>query len=335
MTSKSIVFTSNATVGIEQTDFDENLQPTEAIIKSLYTLICAGTELANWKSVTGPSGAGYTGVVEVVKVGEAVTDYQAGDILFAYGARHSSHVKLDITKEGVPYFKIPENIAPKLVPFIRLAAISMTSVRASDGELGDTVAIQGLGLVGNLAAQLFALSGLNVIGIDVAQGRLDAAEKCGIPHLINPAKTDLKQKVKEITGGAGCEVTVDAIGNPALVQNLCEIAGRLGEVILLGSPRGEYMADITPLLNYVHLWPQGSLTFKGAHEWRYPLLQTGGGKHSIERNVRIIFDLVAEGKLNIEPLMTHVVPPENAEEAYKGLLDKKDEYLGVLFDWTY
>jgi len=102
------------------------------------------------------------------------------------------------------------------------------------------------------------------------------------------------------------------------------------------SPRGEYTGDITALLNQIHLWQNGCVTFKGAHEWRYRIPRDPGGhtKHSLERNVDILLALIAEGRLQVEPLLTHVLPPSECGAAYAGLRDRKDEYLGVVFDWT-
>ncbi|MFP4061041.1 MAG: hypothetical protein ACOCXW_02265 [Bacteroidota bacterium] len=57
-------------------------------------------------------------------------------------------------------------------------------------------------------------------------------------------------------------------------------------------------------------------------------------EHSIERNAGIIMNLIKEGTLNVEPLYTHKLTPENPQEAYDGLRNKKDEYIGVVFDWT-
>ena len=136
----------------------------------------------------------------------------------------------------------------------------MTSLRVSRGELGDNVAIMGLGLVGNMAGQLFTAAGMDVIGIDLIDERLRIAERCGIKHTINPKKEDLEERIREFTDGEGCEVTVEAIGNPSTVMACCRITKRLGEVILLGSPRGTYKADVTKILNYVHLWPRDCLT---------------------------------------------------------------------------
>jgi threonine dehydrogenase-like Zn-dependent dehydrogenase len=133
-----------------------------------------------------------------------------------------------------------------------------------------------------------------------------------------------------------CEVVVEATGAPAVAEKAAQFAAKLGEVVLVGSPRGQHMGDITTLLNCIHLWGNGCVTFKGAHEWRYPVDRdpNGHAKHSIMRNVEILLGLIAEGRLHVKELLTHVLPPTECAKAYEGLRDKKDEYLGVLFDWT-
>jgi threonine dehydrogenase-like Zn-dependent dehydrogenase len=210
----------------------------------------------------------------------------------------------------------------------------MTSLRVSSAELGDTVAIIGLGLVGNYASQLFNLAGIRVVGIERVPKRLEIASKCGIKYLVNSEKENPRDKVMEQTGSQGAEVTVEAIGNPKLIDLAFQLTKRKGEVILLGSPRGEYTTDVTNILDYVHNIGKGAITLKSAHEWVYPTMHSGESKHSIERNTQIVYSLFKDGKLKAKELLTHVINPADAKSAYDGLLEKKDEYLGVIMDWS-
>ncbi|REE67971.1 hypothetical protein A8990_14020 [Paenibacillus taihuensis] len=70
-----------------------------------------------------------------------------------------------------------------------------------------------------------------------------------------------------------------------------------------------------------------------AQEWRYPTFATPNAKHSIQRNVDIIFGLIRDNKLSIDPLLSHIVSPDEAPVVYDGLRNRKDEYLDVVFDW--
>jgi len=340
---RRIVIPDKYEVEIEEFEIDENsLQSFEVLLRTHYTLISPGTELAIYTALDHdvyrtdgwcryPYNSGYISVGEAIRVGKAVQSIKEGDIVFSY-TNHASIAVANLEKSIC--LKIPENLDEKSALFTRIATIAMTALRVSSGELGDNVAVIGLGLVGNMAGQLFTAAGMNVIGIDLIDERLRIAEKCGIKHTVNPEKENLEEKICELTDGEGCEVTVEAIGNPSTIMTCCRITKRLGEVILLGSPRGIYETNITEILNYVHLWPRGCLTFKGAHEWRYPIHPKEGSKHSIKRNTQIAMRLISEGKLKVQELITHIVKPESIKEAYEGLLKEKDKYLGVIIDWT-
>jgi len=341
MKGKQIYILDQYKVSLQDFHVDEtSLRNTEILLRTHYTLISPGTELAIYTALDKnvyktngwchyPFNPGYIAVGEVIKVGENVSKISEGDVVFCYSS-HASIAKVDPTRTIC--LKIPESIEKETL-FARMATIAMTALRVSSGELGDNVAILGLGLVGNLAAQLFTIAGMNVIGIDLIEKRLEIAKSCGVKYTINPSKTSVKEKIMELTEGKGCEVTVEATGNPAAIETCCQITRRLGEVILLGSPRGEYKTDTTEILNYIHLWSRGCLTFKGAHEWRFPIHQVEGSKHSIERNTQIAMQLICERKLKVRELITHIIKPENIKEAYEGLLNKKDEFLGVIIDW--
>ena len=344
MRGKRIRIPRQHEVHIEDFEIDDGaLQGTEILLGTHYTLISPGTELAIYTALDEdvyksgswccyPFSPGYTSVGEVIKTGQRVSKISRGDVVFTY-ANHASVARVDPTRTLC--LKLPADIDEEDSLLARMATIAMTALRVSDGELGDNVAVIGLGLVGNMAAQLFTLAGTNVIGVDLIDERLKTANKCGVRYTVNLSREDVREKVMQLTGGEGCEVTVEAIGSPRTIETCCQITKALGEVVLLGSPRGEYATDLTEILNYVHLWPRGCLTFKGAHEWRFPIHQVEGSKHSIERNTRIALRLISEGKLKVRDLVTHIVKPEEIKVAYEGLLNKKDEYLGVILDWRH
>lgn len=333
MNARRIVFTSPDVVELLDFEFDaSDLASDEIALKTHYSLISAGTELACLRGLEGwarlPFTPGYAACGEIIATGDGVSGYAPGDMVFAYTG-HVSHARTNRL-----YAHLPEGLDPKLAPFTRMAAVSITALRVSEAELGDPVAVLGLGLVGNLAAQLFTLAGCEVIGIDVSPRRRELAHLCGVKHVVDGAD-DVVAAVSELTTGEMCPTVVEATGVPAVAEKAALLAGKLGEVILLGSPRGEYQANLTEFLNHIHLWGK-CVTFKGAHEWRYPVHKDPGGftKHSLPRNIEILLGLIAEGRLQVAPLLTHVLPPSECAAAYAGLRDKRDEYVGVIFDWT-
>ena len=335
MENPAITFTgANKIEVIEEELHLGALQPREVLIQSLYTVISPGTELA---CLSGgewwfpfPGVPGYCSVGTLLAAGDAVKGLAAGDTVFSYG-RHQRINRLSLDR---PVLKVPAGIDLKLVPLTHIATIAFTAIRVSDIELGDDVAVIGLGLVGNIAAQLASLQGGRVIGIDLSDGRIALARACGLELAINPSREDTSARVKQLTDGAGVHTLIDATGHAGVIRDSLPWIGRLGELVLLGTPRGEVPGDLTDLLNYSHMWPRGSITFKGAHEWRYPVYRDPFVKHSLERNSRLIWRLQQEGRLALGKLITHVIKPEEAPAAYDALRTQKDNILGVVIDWT-
>lgn len=334
MDNKQIVFTQPWTVEVVEESYAQPvLTGNQVLVKKKYTLISPGTELACLSGNEGwflmPSVPGYAAVSEVVEIGPEVSRYKSGDLVFHFG-KHSLY---EVTKAEGVFLKVPEGLELKWVPFVRMATVAMTSLRTSSIELGDRVLVTGLGLIGNMAAQLAGLQGASVIGTDLSPERLEIARRCGIDHPI-AGGANLKQMVTELTGGSGVSTLIEATGVPQVALDSVSMVGTYGEMILLGSPRGDYQSNVTELLNAVHLNGRGCVTLKGAHEWRYPVEPNAFVKHSFVRNSEIIFRLLHNNKLQIEPLISHVVRPEEASTAYEGLRNNKDKYSGVLFDWS-
>jgi len=329
--NKKIVFQDTETVVCANAE-NLNISGAEDIlIETNASIISAGTELSIWAGLESwaplPYTPGYGSVGKVLETGSAVENIKPGDIIFTHGP----HQKIALAKNYAQ--KIPEGLDPKIAVLTRMAGVSITAIMASDTKIGDTVAVCGLGLVGNLAAQLFALSGCNVIGIDVSPARLEGMKKCGIDNVIN-GKEDITKALMELTNGRGVHAFVDATGQPSVIESSVNAIAPGGECILLGTPRGEYQGDMVPLLRSIHLANQ-NIQFKGAHEWLFPRYrsQTKDSQISIEQNNEKLLRLFAEGKLVTEPLLSHILSPEDAPSAYHALRNRDESYFGVVIDW--
>jgi len=334
MENRQIVFTEPGKVQLQSEPIDlRKVDQDQVLIKTEFSVASPGTELAIlsgkefWAPL--PFVPGYGSIGRVVAAGSAVTAVKEGDRVFTYG-KHAEYSFDDIMT-----LPVAEDCNGVEGVFARIAAISITSLRASQAELGDYVAVIGMGIVGNLAAQLFTKAGCEVIGIDTSESRLRTAAACGIAHTVT-AGPDAQKKISEITGGKMCVSVVDATGIAAVMEQAADYAGKLGEVILLGSPRGTHQTDIVPFLDKIHHIKYGTVTFKGALEWRYPRTGDADGfiKHSITSNAETVLRMITKKQLIIEPMLTHTVSPAQSPEIYEGFQTKKDDYLGVVFDWS-
>lgn len=301
------------------------------VLRTMYTLISAGTDIAclsgneSWFKL--PATPGYTAVSEVVAVGREVTDLVPGDKVYHFG----SNRQYQIVRDSELLIQLPGNVDERLVPFTRMATIAMTAIRMVPVELGDSVAVTGLGLVGNFAVQLAKLSGAKVIAIDPSEKRRELAMRCGADHALDPTQCNAVEQVLRLTDEQGVNAMIEATGMSSVIAQSLPMITRYGQMVLLGSPRAEFVTDITPLYRQSH--DGQCITIKGASEWRLPVKMDKHVKHSIERNSRIVLDLIAQEKLQVAPLLTHTMLPKQAAEAYHGVRTDKDRYLGVVFDW--
>lgn len=337
MKNKQIVFTAPWKVELLVEDLPDHppaLKSGQALVRKRYTLISSGTELAclsgseDWFNLPGIPG--YAAVSEIVDLGEGTEGFAIGDLVFHYG----KHCLYEVVSTSGVFLQVPTKVDLRFVPFTRLATVAMTAIRVSQIELGDTIAVTGQGLVGNMAAQLAKLQGAKVIGIDLSEERLALAEQCGLALGLSASGSDVVSQVREATGGTGVSTLIEATGVPKVAVDSLPMIAPFGELIFLGSPRGEYTTNVTDIFNYSHLIGKGAITFRGAHEWRYPVEPDKFVKHSLVRNSHVVLELMRNNSLLIEPLISHMMRPEEAAAAYEGLRLHKDRYHGVLFDWS-
>ena len=332
MHNRKIVFEAPWQVSLRQEELTLSPGKGEMLVETQYSLISTGTELACLSGNEGwfkmPAVPGYCCVSRVVESGEDAP-YKPGEIIFHYGM----HCRYQLTSPGDYNLiaRVPEGLDIRSIPMVRMATIAFTAIRVSDIQLGDTVLVCGLGLVGNMAAQLARLSGATVIGVDPAPARRELAGKVGIDCVANPEEAG--RIVGIVTEGQGCNTVIEATGIPACAEKCLEYVGHHGEIILLGTPRGDYRTNLANVLRYSHLEDLGGVTFKGAHEWRLPIRQERFSRHSIERNTQVCFEQVEKGGLHLAELVSHVLTPEEAVGVYLKLNEDRNAYMGIIIDW--
>ncbi len=314
--------------------------PGEMLLETVATFISAGTELAIYTGLDPEAGRpggwcsypfkpGYANVSRVIAVGDGVRVASVGERVFTMHGHVSRHFATGTGWDMTVH--VPDGLDDGTAAAARMAMVSITALQVADLELNDWVAVLGLGIVGNLAAQLFNLSGARVIGIDPVGARRELAQRVGVEHVVGGSPEEVAEAVKSLTGGDGVRVSVDAVGDVRVVRQAAELTADHGEVIFLGSPRASVQADLNEALHPVHYrW----VTFKGALEWRVPMEPAPPVRNSTRGNLETVYDLIARDRLHVTPLVSHRMPADDIEKAYQGLLNQKDEYWGVVLDWT-
>lgn len=343
MIAKRLLFPQIRQVTWESFDVPTPPDPHSVVVETRCSLISVGTELAIY---TGrhigfslpnppfpmmPNRPGYALVGRVTAVGKDVGQHVGAIPGFQVGQRvmmqvpHGTMGVVDVRHGAV--VPLPDAISDTEGALIRMAEVALTAVRVAPVQLGDAVVVYGLGLVGQFVAQLFRLNGAHpVIAIDRLPARIDVARAHGITAL-NADQVDIPAAVANLTGGRGPDVVVEATGSPAVLALSLNLVGEGGRVVLLGSTRGRI--EIDP---YSHIHRKG-IRLIGAHE-RVQTLDIVPHRWNQTRNLHLLADLFATGKLSSHGLITHTIAPNDALPIYDKLADQPQDYLGVVIDWA-
>ena len=314
-------------IEVETTD----LGPTEVVIRTLVTLISPGTELANWQGKLHIGNdqprwypmnrVGYANVGEVVAAGSELA-VQPGQRVYSMGT-HASIVRIDAhDRFCVP---VPDDLTDERAVFVRLANVSMTTMRTTIVHGGDRVAVIGLGLIGNLAAQVFQVCGMQVNALDLSPARRAIAERCGIRAVFGPeAAPDLARRHR---------LVVEATGSAEALAGATGLAQNGGEIVMIGAPWGGEENSV-PSSRIVRDVFFRFLTLRSGSEWELPRQPVPQLADSILANIETGLGWLQDGRLQVEPLITHRLAPREIQHAYESLLTRKDEYLGVILRWS-
>jgi threonine dehydrogenase-like Zn-dependent dehydrogenase len=314
--------------------------PGELVLRTEASLVSAGTELAIYTGIHQglrnpeakwpkfPQLMGYMAVARVERVGKGVEGYRAGD-RFLTSTGHTSHPVVDLKAgAGSRMWPLPEDGPAHRLVLARMAKTAITALCRAEVTVAQSVVVLGLGIIGQVTLRLFEASGSwPIIGIDPVQMRREAALRGGAVAAIHPESGNLTAALREFLPD-GADIVVDSTGWASALPTAMALARDGGAVVVLGSPRGTAL-DVD---FYSHLHRR-SLRVIGAHD-------SGIGETVRERfpftNARIVplvVDWVRRGKLPVEDLITHRVPPAALPQMYEGLLARKEEFLGVVLDW--
>jgi predicted dehydrogenase/threonine dehydrogenase-like Zn-dependent dehydrogenase len=311
----------------------------DLVKKVLKTLRTEGIG-ATYRKVTArlesPSPLGYSCAGEVIAVGSEVVGIQVGDRVACAGAEHAHHAELVCVPQNL-VVPIPEGVPYEDAAFTTVGAIALHGVRQAAVQLGDTVVVIGLGLVGLLTVQLLKASGARVFGIDVNPARCELAMRLGADR-VALRSDDVVGLVRDFTHGYGADVVMLTAGGST--NDPIELAGELardrGKVVVVGllkmdvPQRLYYEKELTVLLSRSY----GPGRYDPVYEEMgvdYPI---GYVRWTERENMREFLRLLAEGKVQVEPLITHRYPIDRAAEAYNLLASPEGgKVIGALIEY--
>jgi threonine dehydrogenase-like Zn-dependent dehydrogenase len=320
------------------------LGPDQVRVRTLFSGISTGTELSQYRGTNpfmhrrwdearrlfvdsdGPSwpypvrNLGYEEVGEIIEIGSAVDGLAAGQR--AYGTwNHRTHYVAD-----ADYFRqrlLPEGADPRIGIFSHIGAVALNGVHDAQIRIGDTVAVFGLGVPGQIVVQAARRSGATVIAVDPDPIRRNYAA-AHAQHVIEPSGA--AEAIKALTGGRGADVCIEISGVAAALGEAIRAVAYSARVVALGFFQGE-LAGVRLGEEFHHNRVQlicsqiSGVAPQASYRWSKPRLW------------RAAIELQHEGILDLIPLITHVEPFAEAPALFSRLDQGEPGLLQAVLDF--
>ncbi len=282
---------------------------------------------------------GYSLCGEVLEVGAGAGELKAGQLVACAGNEHALHSELNFVPKNL-CVPVPEGVDPRQAAFATVGAIAMHGVRRCGTQLGDTACVVGLGLVGQLAVQLLVASGVVVVGLDPVEERCRLAEKAGALACDDPGREGVarvEDALMQASGGLGADHVLLVAGGSsrAPVETAARLARDRARVVDIGKCSLDlpWNAYYEKELDVVFSRSYGP----GRYDERYELegidYPAGYVRWTERRNLACFVDLLARGVLDVDSLISRVVPLEAAVETYDHLSSGELSGVGFLFEY--
>lgn len=328
--NKALILTAPRELAFEESAFDP-LGPDEVRIRTLFSGISAGTELTQYRGTNPfmhrrfdeaqrlfvdaevPSwdwpvrNLGYEESGEIVEVGGGIADLKVGQRLFGTWNHKTHHVA---TADYVRERLLPEGADPRIGIFSHIGAVALNGVHDAQIRIGDTIAVFGLGVPGQIVAQAARASGARVIAIDPDAARRDIAIRHGAHLAIEPAGA--AEEIKRLTGGRGADACIEVSGAPPALGEAIRAAAYNARVVAMGFFQGA-IPGLKLGEEFHHNRIQlvcsqiSGVSPDASYRWSKPRLW------------RSAIELQHGGTLDLIPLITHRAPFSDAPELFDQL----------------
>lgn len=341
----------------------------QLLIRSSYTLVSAGTERmlvefgkANWldkarqqpdkvrmvldkiktdglvptveavfNKLDQPLPLGYCNVGAVLEAGAGVSDFDPGDRVVSNG-KHAEVVSVPLNLCA----HVPDAVPDEEAAFTVLGAIALQGIRLVQPTLGETVVVTGLGLIGLVAVQLLRAHGCRVLGLDFDADKLALAKSFGAEVVNLSAGQDPVAAAQAYSRGRGVDaviITASTKSNEP-VHQAALMCRKRGRIVLVGVTGLELSrADFYEKeLSFQVSCSYGPGRYDPSYEEQGNDYPVGFVRWTEQRNLEAVLDMMADGRLDVKPLISHRFALENAEQAY-ALVGGAGPSLGILLQY--
>jgi polar amino acid transport system substrate-binding protein len=316
----------------------ERPQQVKQVIDVLKTQGPIQTYRAVMKKLDAYSPLGYSSAGVVMEVGEGVTGIAPGDKVACAGAGYANHAEV---------VAVPVNLCVKLSPnanlkdaaYNTLGAIALQGVRQADLRLGESCAVIGLGLLGQLTALQLKASGVKVIGIDIDTAKVEMAKTNGAVDLgLSRSAPGIDKQIGDFTSGLGVDATIITAATDSLdpINFSGAITRKKGKVVVVGAVPTGFDRDphwYKKELELLMACSYGPGRYDFNYEEKgidYPAAYV---RWTEKRNMEAFQYLLASKSIEIGYLTTHEFPLEKAVDAYDMIMKREEDFAGIALSY--
>jgi predicted dehydrogenase len=277
---------------------------------------------------------GYSGAGILVDRHPTVTDIDIGTRV-AYGGEGTGHAESIVTGRML-VAPIPEGVSYEEASFTTLGAIAMHGVRLAQLGVGDVVAVVGLGMIGQLVAQIARAQGAVVIGLDLRADRIELAQKLGADHAFASSE-GVERRVAALTGGRGvdCVIVAAAAKSSAPVELALRLCRERAKVVVVGAvemdlPRSlMYVKELEVVVSRAY----GPGSYDPTYERQGRDYPASYVRWTENRNMEEFLRLMAVKRVDVRPLISHRFPLDDAPKAYDTIMAPGSTSLAVILEY--
>lgn len=330
-------------------EYEERLlKPGEVRIRSIFSSSKHGTELRSYRANSAdytspfdhergiqvkkgphrqnfPISLGNMTIGVVVKMGEGATRFHKGDRVFGHLPIRETHTVLENR-----LYLAPKGMSVEAIVYSDPASVALLAVHDARICLGDRIAVFGLGAIGQMAIQLSRFQGARwIIASDPIALRRKRAAQHGADLVVNPLEEDVGLIIKDKTSKKGVDISLETSGSYSALNDGIRATAYGGTII-----SSAYYTGNTQDLYLEGEWHRNRLTLISTREVSQPLRDYP--RWDTRRIQTEAFELLKEGRISVEGLVTPRVPFSEAAKAYREIDEQPEKSikLGIIYATT-
>ncbi|HEX7621028.1 MAG TPA: bi-domain-containing oxidoreductase [Anaerolineales bacterium] len=292
------------------------------------------TVQAAFNRLDQPMALGYSSAGTIIALSEGMEGFKTGQRVACAGGGYAVHAEYNVVPRNL-LTALPDDVDFESAAFTTLGAIALHGFRLADAQIGESVAVLGMGLLGCLAGQIAAAAGCRVFGIDTNPKRVKLAASLGLEACLRKQAVTSGQAFTSNRGFDVVLICADTSSNDP-VELAAAIARDRARIVATGAvglslPRKVYYEKE---LAFINSRSYGPGRYDPSYEENGTDYPSGYVRWTEGRNFQAVVDLMAGGKLKVAPLISHRFPIEKAADAYKVITGKKKQaFLGVMLTY--